>query len=154
MRKSKLAALGAMLARSQTPSGLLVCSDPDMLATAKPGPFPVIFTIPIRTVSTSNVREHWATRAKRTGRERAAIAWMGVAKCALVVLPVTVTLTRIAPRELDDDNLRGCLKSCRDSVADCLGLPNDRDPRATWTYSQERGKPKEYAVRVTIEARP
>jgi hypothetical protein len=60
-----------------------------------------------------------------------------------------VHLTRIAPRELDDDNLRGALKSTRDGVADALGI-DDRDPRVRWGYGQERGKVREYAVRVEV----
>lgn len=63
-----------------------------------------------------------------------------------------VTIYRIAPRELDDDNLRGAAKAVRDSVAECLGI-DDRDPRCTWNYGQIRGKVKEYAVRICIEVR-
>jgi hypothetical protein len=34
-------------------------------------------------------------------------------------------------------------------LAEWIGV-NDHDPRVTWAYGQERGKPKEYAVRVEI----
>lgn len=65
-------------------------------------------------------------------------------------LPATVKLTRVAPSNgLDDDNLRGALKSVRDGIADALGV-DDRDPRVTWEYDQRRGKPREYAVEVEI----
>ena len=37
-------------------------------------------------------------------------------------------------------------------IADALGI-DDRDPRVSWRYSQKRGKPKEYLVEVSIEAR-
>lgn len=68
------------------------------------------------------------------------------------VSALTVTLTRIAPRELDDDNLRGATKSCRDGIADALHI-DDRDKRVTWCYAQRRGRVKEYGVEITIEAR-
>jgi hypothetical protein len=75
-----------------------------------------------------------ASRAVLTGRDR-----------------VTVTMARVAPRELDDDNLRGALKAVRDGIADAFGV-NDRDPRVTWVYGQRRGStPRTYAVQVDIE---
>ena len=61
----------------------------------------------------------------------------------------TVTLTRIAPRKLDCDNLRGALKAVRDGVADWLGV-DDGSERITWKYAQERGKPKWHSVRVEV----
>jgi hypothetical protein len=67
---------------------------------------------------------------------------------------VTIELTRVAPRQLDDDNLRGALKACRDGITDALGLRDDSDPRLVWSYSQARGKPREYAVRVTVSSEP
>ena len=62
-------------------------------------------------------------------------------------MPVVITLTRVSPRELDDDNLRPALKSARDGIADWLQV-DDRDPRVKWEYAQERGKPK--GVRVEV----
>lgn len=75
----------------------------------------------------------------------------------------TITLTRVAPRRLDDDNLARALKAIRDGVADYL-LPanrgnkvrrwaDDSDGRITWRYDQTRGAPKTYAVRIRIEVR-
>ena len=49
-----------------------------------------------------------------------------------------ITLTRIAPRTLDDDNLAAGFKATRDRVADWLGV-DDGDKRLTWRYAQERG---------------
>ena len=65
--------------------------------------------------------------------------------------PLTVTMTRIAPRELDSDNLAISFKHVRDGIADWLGV-NDNDKRVTWKYAQERGAPKHYAARVEIKA--
>ncbi len=62
---------------------------------------------------------------------------------------VVVALTRIAPRDLDTDNLASGLKAVRDGVADALGV-DDGSSRIEWRYAQERGRPGEYAVRVEI----
>jgi hypothetical protein len=62
-----------------------------------------------------------------------------------------VTLIRVAPRKLDDDNLQSGFKALRDGIADRLGV-KDNDPRVKWKYDQVRGRAKEYAARVRIEA--
>lgn len=101
--------------------------------------------LPLRIESVANKREHWARRAERTRLHRfAAIA------VPAHPLPCVVTLTRIAPRALDDDNLRSAFKALRDGVADRLGV-KDNDPRVRWEYVQERGKAKHYAARVDIK---
>lgn len=102
--------------------------------------------LPLRVESESNGREHWAVKAKRTRLQRHTA-------CALVPfhpLPCVVTLIRIAPRALDDDNLAGGFKAIRDGIADRLGV-NDRDPRVQWRYAQRTGKPKFYAAIVRIQ---
>lgn len=73
-------------------------------------------------------------------------------KSDLAAKELVVTFTRIAPRALDDDNLAFAFKSWRDGVADGLNI-NDRDPRVTWRYAQERGRPHEYAMTITITPR-
>lgn len=100
--------------------------------------------LPIRIESVANKREFWATRARRAKMHR-------IAALAVPVhpLPCVVTITRVAPRKLDDDNnVSGC-KNLRDGIADRLGV-KDNDPRVQWKYAQARGKRKEYAVRVEI----
>jgi hypothetical protein len=106
-------------------------------------------TVPVRLVSEANAsqREHWSHKHRRTKAVRGAV------QAALMVhrappLPLDVTITRIAPRGLDDDNnVRAC-KAVRDQVAAWLGV-DDRDPRVTWRYGQERGKPRTYGVKIT-----
>lgn len=103
-------------------------------------------TLPIKTVSEANVREHWAQRARRAKWQRRD-AYMATPRHTL---PCTVTLTRIAPRTLDDDNLRAALKAVRDGVADRLGV-GDRDPRVVWEYGQEKAdRPRHYAVHIAM----
>lgn len=106
----------------------------------------MITELPLRIESCANKREHWSVRARRTKLHRAAALAVPVHP-----LPCVVTLTRVAPRKLDDDNLASGFKALRDGVADRLGV-NDNDPRVAWKYAQVRGKAKEYVARVSIEA--
>lgn len=63
-------------------------------------------------------------------------------------LPCVVTITRLAPSNgLDTDNLLSSQKGVRDQIATWLGV-DDRDPRVTWEYAQERAR--EYGVRVEV----
>ena len=62
---------------------------------------------------------------------------------------IIVTLTRVSPRPFDDDNLRAAFKGVRDGVADALQF-DDAHPKFRWEYAQERGKPKQNAVRIEI----
>jgi crossover junction endodeoxyribonuclease RusA len=105
-----------------------------------------LYELPIRIESVANKREHWGKKAARTKLHRFA---------ALAIqphpLPCVVTLIRVAPRQLDDDNLASGFKALRDGIADRLGV-KDNDPRVQWKYAQVRGKAKEYAARVRIEA--
>lgn len=110
-------------------------------------------TLPIRAESVNNLREHWRKRAARAKLHRTT-AWAELRaadKGPRLLGPVVVMLTRVAPRTLDDDNLRGSLKACRDGVADWLGVP-DNDPRVRWEYAQAKGAPKVYEVKVEVTA--
>ncbi len=111
----------------------------------------LVVKLPIRTVSETNQRGHWAKKAGRAKAQRnmAALVFRGMV--AATPLPVTVTLVRIAPRSLDDDNLRGAFKAIRDGVADAFGV-DDRDARVVWAYGQRKGGVGVYAVEVAIES--
>lgn len=100
--------------------------------------------LPLRIESVANKREHWARKAERTRQHRFAAVAVPVHP-----LPCVVRLVRVAPRSLDDDNLRSAFKALRDGIADRLGV-KDNDPRVTWEYDQVRGRAKEYAARVAI----
>ncbi len=115
----------------------------------------------VRLVSTANRREHWAEKHRREGLQVALLDLRAKQDLARCELPCTVTLTRIAPRPLDDDNLAAAFKHIRDYVASQL-VPatqanqhgrrgDDSDERITWRYAQERGMPKEYGVRVEVD---
>lgn len=112
-----------------------------------PGQPVVEFTVPVRTVSEANRRDHWRVKAKRAKQHR---RW-AAAVCPRHALPCVVAMTRLSAGELDDDNLRSALKAVRDGIADALGV-DDRDPRVRWEYGQAKCKRGEFGVRVTIMA--
>lgn len=106
-------------------------------------------SIPLHVKATSNLREHWAPRAERAAMHRAA-AKLALGRRKRPTGRIVVTLTRVSPKELDDDNWVGAAKSLRDGVADWLGI-DDRDKRVAWHYQQEKG---ESAVRIELEEAP
>ena len=96
-------------------------------------------TVALRTVPGMNTREHWRVRAKRVKAEKALIGW-NLRTCPRPATPCTVLLTRIAPSNgLDDDNLVGALKSCRDSVAEWLGVDDKHHDIVRYENAQQRG---------------
>lgn len=109
--------------------------------------------------SLANARMHWVAKAKavKTQRQRVALALMVESRggrlrdMVEVSLArgdvVQVTLTRIAPRRLDDDNLAHAFKATRDELAKKAGL-DDGNSHWRWRYAQETGGP---AVRVEVE---
>jgi hypothetical protein len=110
-------------------------------------------TIPLETVNPLNRREFWAARAKRARNARASTFYALKQAKAPHALPLTVTVTRIAPRPLDGhDGLPASLKGVVDGIADYLLLKSDADPRLTIRYAQERAGVREYGVRITMEA--
>lgn len=100
--------------------------------------------LPLRIESVANRREHWAIRARRTKAHRLAAHAVPIHP-----LPCVVTLIRVAPRKLDDDNLVSGFKALRDGIAARFGV-DDADPRIQFRYEQVRGKAKEYAARVSV----
>lgn len=104
-----------------------------------------MIVLPLKTVGGLNAREHWRKRATRVKRERDTARLLAPSH----PLPCVVTMTRLSPGTLDDDNLQGACKAVRDGIADKLGI-DDRDPRVEWRYAQERCKRGEYGVRITI----
>jgi hypothetical protein len=108
----------------------------------------ISFTIPIQTESMSNARLHWAIKARKVRSQRTATAYRTPPSLKTLGPLLIVTLTRFAPRQLDDDNLRGALKGVRDQVACALGV-DDRSSLVKWEYSQAKGEP---SVGVDVQA--
>lgn len=122
-------------------------------AMPQDAPLPLALTIPLRLKSVANLREHWTVKAKRTKHERLVVTeflWAHAGKRhGPPRVKITITLTRIAPRHLDDDNLRSACKAIRDGIAAWL-LVQDNHPLLIWEYAQRKGEPKEYAIEITI----
>lgn len=93
---------------------------------------------------------------KKRDRKKRKHFWLATYfRVELIKLPCKVTLTRIAPRELDYDNLVTTGKHFRDWISDKLipGLQPgraDSDKRIEWEYKQEKGQVREYAIRIEI----
>jgi hypothetical protein len=108
--------------------------------------------IDMKIVSVANMRLHWAAKARLTKsqRQKTKNALAAVAQSfGVEVLPVTVVLTRIAPRQLDGDNLQSGFKAVRDGVADWLGV-DDGSSLVDWQYCQRSGGPKVYKVEIEV----
>ena len=110
----------------------------------------------IRTESEANLRENWHVKAKRVQTQRQITRvmvgqhrkdWRDDLPGAAYV----ITLTRVAPRPLDTDNLARSFKAIRDGIADALGTDDSARSNLRWRYAQEKGSPKQYAVRIQIE---
>lgn len=118
-------------------------------------------TYPVHLKTIANQRGRW--RKAKTAKEQRRQAWVQLSAFGGVNPTVlrahhaertglTITLTRIAPNKLDPGNYQGSFKHVQDGVADWLGI-DDGDERLTWSYAQERGGAREYAVRIEIRER-
>lgn len=106
------------------------------------------YTIPIKTVTGLNAREHWRKRAARVKAERAATA--------LIVrpffTPCIVRMVRLSSSLCDDDNLQGAMKAVRDEIAKINGVDDSPTGPITWVYAQEKCKRGTFGVRVEFLA--
>lgn len=124
----------------------------------------ICFEIPIVTVSEANSSDHWTKKRKRhqQQQQRTRQAYARHVKYN-VTFPCCVTLIRLGPRLLDDDNNVSAFKWVRDELSECL-LPHERkcyvtktgkvkslkgradsDERIAWKYVQ-----KKYPIRCII----
>ncbi len=104
--------------------------------------------------SEGNIHEHWSKPRNRRLIQNKLIDQHWMALGLDIKLPVLITLTRMAPRTLDDDNLVTAFKSIRDKVADLIipGLKPgraDNMPGIKFEYSQEKNKV--YQVKITFD---
>jgi len=106
------------------------------IVARKDGAVRLEVTIPIVTVSEPNARGAWFARSRRARAQRLAVA-DALARHERPALPLRVTLTRIASRRLDSDNLAGALKSVRDAVSRWLDVDDGPDGPVSWCYGQE-----------------
>lgn len=117
------------------------------------------FHVPIKLPSLANSRLHWRRTAtlkkkqRETTRLSMILAMAGTQPSRLLQLtcaPIVVTITRIGPRKLDDDNLTAACKYVRDQIAASIGV-DDGSEFYIWRYEQILGK--QYGVDVEIKSR-
>ena len=126
----------------------------------------ITLNIPVNTVSEMNCSQHWRVKAKRHKSQQYFIRL--AMKPHKVLLPCTVTMIRLASREIDDDNLSSAFKWIRDELSECIICGDkrktyinargrvqeikgrvDSDKRIKWFYGQEKAKIK--GIRIEIE---
>ena len=115
----------------------------------------IIKHIPLRLMSEANIKDHHFVKSNRIKKQKQVIKLF--INPIIVELPVRVTLTRVAPRKLDEhDNLRMAFKHVVDCIADHL-IPGkkagraDDDKRIEWVYDQKQGFPEQYNIELKIE---
>lgn len=122
----------------------------------------VNLSLPLHIVSEANERGVWHAGAKRTKEHRRIVRWsLRTIPRPPPGVPLVVTLERVAPLPLDDDNLARALKGERDEVA-CWARPkkdakgrtigDDRDPTVVWRTVQRSGRPGEYSLGIRVRA--
>jgi hypothetical protein len=111
----------------------------------------------LATCTESNTGGHWAPKATRAKMQRqATFTWLTqlLPPVAYFAPPLTITLTRVAPRLLDVDGAVSALKHIQDGVADYLagayGAGQDRQAGLAWAYGQHRGAPRRYGVLIRL----
>lgn len=104
--------------------------------------------ISIRLPSVANTRKCWQAMASLKKKQRAATERVLRDK-EIPPLPLVVTITRVGPRKLDDDNLTSSCKYVRDQIAEAVGT-DDGSSLYTWRYEQRTG---EYGVDLEIVTR-
>ena len=105
----------------------------------------MIFHIPIKLPSLANIRLNWRAFASLKKSQKVATMVCMVGK-PIPPLPLLITITRIGPRKLDDDNLASACKYTRDQIATTVGVDDGSD-LYTWRYAQRKGR---YGVDVEI----
>lgn len=105
-----------------------------------------------KTVSELNQREHWAVKNRRKNdqQEAVAVAMLNALRGRKVQLPCSVTLTRIGPKKMDNDNLAGALKHCQDQIARQLGVDDGDESKVRFFHYQMPIGSRDYAVKVSI----
>ena len=135
---------GKCSACTQGPYGWVWCESPVQPEDQPPHP--------VSQIQTPSQRrgEHWRTRADRAKAQRSkmrrdASVWLDSNGPVL-----QITVTRVAPRRLDEPNLGQALKHAIDGLSDALRI-DDGSRAVRWVLQQRKGPA---AVEFTIEAIP
>lgn len=102
--------------------------------------------VPVKLESEANSHQHYWNRVARAQAQRQAWAWVSktISEAGKIDIldalksgVLLVNIVRVERGRLDSDNLAGCAKHLRDSIAIWLGI-NDADPSVRWLVTQER----------------
>ncbi len=114
----------------------------------------VSWYLPIKIYNESNCFSHWSVKHKRHKIQKQRIRLQFLIEKPSIKQPCKCILTRIAPRKLNDhDNLPMSFKWVVDAIAEELTgnyVPGRADDctEIKWIYKQERGKVREYALKI------
>lgn len=123
----------------------------------------ITVTVPFALPSAANLREHWATRARRERQQR---QWAGVAlrtegreflrqwrvMAGNPRLKMHCLLTRVGARKLDSDNVARAFKAVRDEVAACVGIDDGNEgPDGFWQWEYAQQTATTACVRIRLE---
>ncbi len=111
-----------------------------------------VFRIPLKTESVANKREHWSITSRRKRNERNAVRVFcdELRRWREVSTDISVTMVRVAPRCLDDDNLAGSFKAIRDEIAALIGRDDKPGSGVSWAYEQYSGGRGRYRVIIEV----
>lgn len=129
----------------------------------------ITWILPIKTVSEMNCSEHWSKKSKRHKQQQFFVRQLFKHETNKINLPCKITLTRLAPRMLDDDNMPTSMKYIQDEVAEQLTGKGgyyitrnghrkaikghaDGDKRLSWVYAQEKAKTQGVRLEFEFEA--
>lgn len=113
-------------------------------------------TLPIKTESTLNKREHWTRRHERSATQKLIVtnALRGHLK-PLAGEKVILRLTRVRPKgkmQLDRwDNLPASFKAIIDAFCEWVGVDDGDEARFSCVFSQDVGE--DYSVRMSWEVK-
>lgn len=116
----------------------------------------IVFTLSIemRTYSESNKHAHWTQRYKRA-KDQKHVVWAMLHGKPAPKVPCTLRVIRVSPRELDVDNLGGCLKAVIDAASEWI-TPNLAAGRADSVkglkveLAQEKSKGGYQGIRIEV----
>ena len=108
----------------------------------------------LKTVSELNDRSHWGAknRRKQDQQEQVAVAMLNALRGRRIELPCVVTMTRIGPKKMDNDNLAGAMKHCQDQIARQLGVDDGDESKVIFRHYQMPIGSRDYAVKVEIKS--
>lgn len=102
------------------------------------GPGRIAVTINgLETKPETNRRVGWRADHERRKQQHKTVA-MAIRGIDEMGVPAVVTLTRLAPRELDDDNWVSAAKAVRDAVARAFGVDDGPKGPIRWVYGQRK----------------